>query len=208
MIKWGLIVLSVLLFVGCSSKEEKMLMKEYKKKKSYFKILQKTEKIMLTQGNLTKAVLTAQYIKNKNAHFRDENNETFIIGLYLEDEEIYDIKDTFGLRKKEKKKEVLKAIYDKNASHTVQYDESNLSIPGEYRLTLNGEKAIYIHRLDNNDTQLNGLALKSDWTVYSLVKFRHSKNNIMKLKFESSLYGIGKATFSKVAKYVNSQKAF
>lgn len=208
MIKWGFIVLSILLLVGCSSKEEKTLMKEYKKKKSYFKKLQKTEKIMLTHNNITKAVLTAQYISSNSNTFKDDSNETFIIGLYLEDEEIESLRNTFGLRKKGKKKEVLKAIYDKNASHEVQYDEFNMTIPGEYRLTLNGEKALSIQRLSDSDKRLKNLALKSEWTIYSLVRFKHSKNNLMKLKFESSLYGVGKAKFSKVAKYVDAKRVF
>jgi len=207
-IKLGVLVLSILLLVGCSSKEEKTLMKEYKKKKSYFKKFQKTEKIMLTQNNITKAVLTAQYIPSKSSKFNDENNETFIIGLYVEDDEVNDMQRTFGLRKKGKKKEVLKDIYDKNASHAIEYDEFNMTIPGKYRLTLNGEKAIYIKRLYNNDKRLKDLALKSEWTIYSLVRFKHSKNNFMKLKFESSLYGVGESSFSKVAKYIYTKKAF
>ena len=207
MIKLIVIVLTILLLIGCSSKEEKNLMKEYTKKKSYFKKLQKTEKIMLMQDNVTKAVLTAQYIPSISNQLRDDSNETFIIGLYLENEDVGDLQNTFGLRKKGKKREVLKAIYDKNASHEVQYDEFNMTIPAKYRLTLNGEKALSIQRLSDADKRLKDLALKSEWTIYSLVRFKHSKGNFMRLKFESSLYGVGETTFSKVAKYVYTKKS-
>lgn len=207
-LKWDLMVISVLLLWGCSTKEEKSLMQEYYHKKNYFKKLQKTEKVMLKQNNITKAVLTAQYIPTNSSKLSDKSDETFIIGLYLEDETVDSLRDTFGIRKKGKKKEVLKDIYDSNASHVPQYDEFNMTLPSKYRLTLDGEKAIDIRMLESEDIYLQDIALKSEWTNYALVRFKHSKKNFMTLKFESSMYGVGEATFSKVAKYVYTQKAF
>ncbi len=56
----GLMV--VVLFVGCSSKEEQDLMKSYTQNTQYHKYLQKTEKIELMDGENTVAILTATYL--------------------------------------------------------------------------------------------------------------------------------------------------
>jgi len=76
------------LLTGCTSKEEKALMQTYEKYKSYHKELQKTEKIQLYDGSVTKALLTATYLYEPNYRKVDRGNEIFIVGVYLEESEM------------------------------------------------------------------------------------------------------------------------
>ena len=84
---WVLCLLS-LLFVGCTSKEEKALLHVYNKEKQYNKKLLQTEKVQLYDGNETQVLLTATYIfEQSNIKKEDDNrDEVFIVGLYMEDE--------------------------------------------------------------------------------------------------------------------------
>ncbi len=75
---------AILLFLGCTSKEEKLLMQKYEKNKSYHKQLQKTETTKLYDGEFTKAILTATYLHNPK---EKTENEVFVIGIYIEDGE-------------------------------------------------------------------------------------------------------------------------
>ena len=79
---------AIALLLGCTSKEEKALMQAYEKNKSYHKQLQKTEKIQLYDGLVTKVLLTATYLYEPNYQKDDKRDETFIVGVYLEESEI------------------------------------------------------------------------------------------------------------------------
>jgi len=77
----------VLLWVGCTSKDERRFLETYNTNKNYHVNLKKTEKTELKDGNYTKALLTATYlfepVKDKN----DTRVEQFIVGLYVDGEE-------------------------------------------------------------------------------------------------------------------------
>ncbi len=75
------------LLAGCTSKEEKALMQLYEKNRSYHKQLQKTEKIQLYDGDITKAMLTATYLNGQNIDKEYKPYEVFVVGVYLEDSE-------------------------------------------------------------------------------------------------------------------------
>ena len=83
---WVAVTVSVLL-AACTSKEEKVLMHTYEKERSYHKKLQKTEKIQLYEGQFTKAILTATYLNEQSADKNDKHDESFIIGVYIEESE-------------------------------------------------------------------------------------------------------------------------
>jgi len=222
--KFSLVLLSIVLLIGCSSKEEKALMKEYKNKKTYFKMLQKTEKILLSDNNTTKAVLTATYLRAPHEKLSNKKDETFIIGLYLEDEEINDIKEVFGLRDKNEtnttklkvEMETVENIFDSNETHIINAtiddvknnNEAMIRTTNSYTLMLNGKKAIYIEKLNDDDPRLKKLSLISEWSTYALVKFEHVSGKQFQLIFDSAWYGKGILAFSKVAKYVTTKKSF
>ncbi|AKF24849.1 hypothetical protein YH65_05190 [Sulfurovum lithotrophicum] len=79
-----------LLLGGCSSKEEKALLQVYNKEKVYYKKLLHTEKAQLYDANETKVLLTATYLYSQTdvPKEKDKRDEVFIIGLYMEDEEV------------------------------------------------------------------------------------------------------------------------
>ncbi|RRS30031.1 MAG: hypothetical protein P794_08745 [Epsilonproteobacteria bacterium (ex Lamellibrachia satsuma)] len=81
-----LVLGAMALFTGCASKEEKAFIRSYEKQKPYHKKLQKTEKIQLYDGEDTKALLTATYLFEPGLEKKDERDETFIVGVYLEEE--------------------------------------------------------------------------------------------------------------------------
>ena len=78
------------LLVGCSSKEEKHFLTVYEKNKDYHLKLQKTEKTNLKEGNLTKILLTATYLFKPTENKEDKRDEKFIVGLYVDDEDVFD----------------------------------------------------------------------------------------------------------------------
>ena len=80
------------LLVGCSSKEQIALMEAYEKEKNYHTQLQKTEKIQLYDGEITKLMLTATYLFDENSD-NNKSNEVFIVGIYFEEEENFSLKD-------------------------------------------------------------------------------------------------------------------
>jgi len=83
-----IVLLSVMLLLSaCTSKEEEALSKEYKKNSFYHHQLQKTEKVQLYDGPVTKAVLTATYLNEESKDKTYKPDEVFIIGVYIEDEE-------------------------------------------------------------------------------------------------------------------------
>ncbi len=88
---WVLCLLS-LLFVACSSKEEKALLQVYNKEKAYHKKLLQTEKVQLYDGNETQVLLTATYLFEQSDVKKedDKRDEVFIVGFYIEDEAVRD----------------------------------------------------------------------------------------------------------------------
>lgn len=83
-----ILTLSMMVFLaGCTSKEEKTLMKAYETKKSYHQQLQKTEKIQLYEGENTKALLTATYLNAHNIDKESKPDEVFVVGIYIEERE-------------------------------------------------------------------------------------------------------------------------
>jgi hypothetical protein len=96
------IVFSLLSFVltGCSTKEERALLKTYEQKIQTHKKLLQTEKIQFNDGNETKVLLTATYLFQQVdiPRHEDQRDEVFIVGLYMEDTTIRNLhEDDFNL---------------------------------------------------------------------------------------------------------------
>ena len=90
----------LLLLVGCTTKEEKALLAQYKAQKSYHKQLQKTEKVQLkTSEGITKVLLSATYLYTAPSKKGLREDEVFIVGMYAEESEIQHFdKEGFSLR--------------------------------------------------------------------------------------------------------------
>jgi len=79
-------VMGIILFLGCTSKEETALMKSYTEKINYHKKLQRTEKIQLYENNVTKVMLTATYLYTPTEEKNDKRDEVFIVGVHIDEE--------------------------------------------------------------------------------------------------------------------------
>jgi hypothetical protein len=148
--------------------------------------------------------LLERFEKNKTA-YRDlqktekaqlyENNVTkaFLTATYL-----YTPND--ALRKEKKDEQFIVGIY-------LEEEPSNrLGI--SYFLTLDGENPKSIHSLSRKSPYLDGVPFATEWSSYYLVTFPHTPCQSFTLIFESTCYGKKALSFSKVAKYVESPKAF
>ncbi|MEA1879444.1 MAG: hypothetical protein U9N11_02200 [Campylobacterota bacterium] len=219
MIKWSLILAILVLFTGCASKKEKHLISSYSEKVSQYKKLQKTESLLLSEDNVTKVVFTATYLY-ENTFKKDDNesNETFIVGFYVQSEEIDNdsesMSEILGTREWPEPEEdnetlsesnltiVKPSIVDVNSAdddNTTNSEEQNMTT--DFELTLKGKKAIYIEELDKKDYRLKNLSFVSEWSRFALVKFAHTEKQSFKLKLKSKLYGSGTLPFAKVAKF-------
>jgi len=174
----GLMVLS--LFVGCTSKEEKALLKSYHAKTQYHKHLQRTEKQDIFKENTLLATITATYMNIANFAKKDTRDEVFIVGVHFEDTD------------------TAKIFFDKN---------STLLAENEYTLTLNHKNAISVTHLDNKDKKLSSISFITDWGDYYEVKFPHAGKRF-KLVFENGANQKVDLDFSKVAKFVYTKKGF
>lgn len=85
LVRLSIPLIAIVLLLGCTSKEETDLMQSYNEKANYHKKLQKTEKTQLYQDDLTKAFLTATYLYTPNFEKNDTRDESFIVGIHLED---------------------------------------------------------------------------------------------------------------------------
>jgi hypothetical protein len=81
------LLISIALLLGCSSKEQKILMQNYKEEITYHKQLLKTEKVQLYDGNITTVMLTATYLNRQSINKKESGNERFIVGIYDEESE-------------------------------------------------------------------------------------------------------------------------
>jgi hypothetical protein len=89
MFKLFAFVVSLVLLVGCSSKKKNNLMALYEAKIEQGKMLQKTEKIQLYEGELTKVGLVATYLYLPSA--KQTEDEKFIVGVHSDEEPLKEI---------------------------------------------------------------------------------------------------------------------
>ncbi len=180
MLRLFLLGLVIILFTGCSSKEEKALLASYTEKNQYHKNLQRTEKVELFDADTSVAMLTATHLFRVNLDKNDTRNEVFIVGVQFENPD----------------------------SSIINFDRNiTLTNENEYILTLNKKHAIHAVHLDGDDKRLEEISLVTDWGEYYEVTFPHAGTRFS-LVFENSKYGKGKLNFSKRPKFVYSKKGF
>lgn len=79
-------IICLLLLSGCGNGERLALKDKIDKEKTYYKNLQKSEKIQFYEGNVTKALFTATYLFRQSIDKNDERDEKFIIGMFTDEE--------------------------------------------------------------------------------------------------------------------------
>ena len=182
MYKVFIILITLVFFVACTSKEQKTLMQTYNKEKNYHMQLQKTEKTQLYNGQVTKAMLTATYLFKQSVDKNNTRDEVFIIGTYIEENE----DDAFD-----------ESSFEEDEYTLVLRDKSKKDkLPKS------------IKQLKAGDPLLKDISFKSVWSKFYLVTFPHTKKKSFKLVFESYFYGKGELNFAKVSKFVLTGQAF
>ena len=112
MIKSLLSIVILIFFSSCTSKKTKALLQSYQKNKNYHNLLQKTEKVLLKDANMTKVLLTATYIYNAK---KKDKDEVFIIGFYNEESEVQSFNQSgFSLTLNGKKEKSIKVLKKEN----------------------------------------------------------------------------------------------
>jgi len=89
MIKFVYMSITIILLIGCSSKEENIFRNNYKKNVMYNHALQKTETMQFynLENNITKLLITATYHNQKSISKENIGDEVFIFGLSMDDGE-------------------------------------------------------------------------------------------------------------------------
>jgi len=215
-IKYNLVLLLILFIVGCSSKSEQNLMKNYQGSKSYYKYLQKTEKVQFKENNETKILVTATYINNPTINIDDKSDEVFIVGIYHEDYEIKSLNsEKFSLTLREvKSKRELKEKLDKEKQLALQSLDNNMSnniIPKRNKKRVDYLKPISVELLEKNNPLLKNISFVSAWNQFYLVHFKHISGNRLYLRIRNrkseiednkeKLYDTAILNFAKIAKY-------
>ncbi|MFT7879566.1 MAG: hypothetical protein ABXS91_04145 [Sulfurimonas sp.] len=132
--------------------------------------------------------------KTEKAQLYEHNvTKAFLTATYL-----YTSND--ALSKAKKDEQFIVGIY-------LEEEPSN-HLGKSYLLTLDGQKPKSIRPLPNESTYLKGIPFVTGWNSYYLVTFPHTPSQSFTLTFESKKYGKKALSFSKVAKYVESLKAF
>jgi len=176
MYKKTFLLLSIVLIVGCSVKQDECGIKEHSdfgqlftKDEIYDKSLTNTHKAQLIASFETKALLTATYL---NPVFSDrsckkrfvpqmEDAEYFFVGVFITDSK-----------------------------------SSEFNTKG-YRLTLNGKKPIDIKLLDKDDPLRYEMPMMNNWSTYYKVKFPIVKGTKLELIFENDRFGKDFLNYSK-----------
>jgi len=170
------LLLSTLVMVGCSTKQDKCGVKEHSdfgqlftKDEIYDKSLKNTHKAQLIASFETKALLTATYLnpvfsqrkcKERFTH-QMKDAEYFFIGVFITNSK-----------------------------------SSEFNTKG-YRLTLNGQEPIDIQLLDKDDPLRYEMPMMNNWSTYYKVKFSIIKGKELNLTFENDRFGKDVLNYSK-----------
>jgi len=214
MYKIFVMIITLVFFVACTSKEQKTLMQTYDKEKNYHMQLQKTEKTQLYDGQVTKAMLTATYLFEQSVDKNDTRDEVFIVGIFIEESEddIYEVdlfeEDEYALVLRDKRKKKSKTIKNTIKESESQKNESKKDKIKEGETKEGDKLPKSIKPLKTGDPLLKDISFKSEWSKFYLVTFPHTKKRSFKLVFESYFYGKGELNFAKVSKFVLTKQAF
>lgn len=202
----------LLLYGGCSSKNEKQLEKSFKESVLTSGVkMQKTQKAELFQDKEAKVVITATYL-NPDESFADEEwrvNEKFIVGLYEAGRSAGSL-------------ELMST--DQNLTINLEFPPEDEVVEKEKRVFVakgTSRSPLMVKKLYPGDPLLANIPLVNNWNTYFYVEFPHSPKNNFSLSYKNKIYGIESQTdgsvtykkyqldFTKQAKYItNAPKLF
>ncbi len=168
MYKKILLLSTLLIVIGCGTKEGANISQLFNKDEIYHISLLNTQKAQLIASFETKALLTATYLNPvftkencKNFSLDMSNGEYFFVGVFISD------------------------------SKTNHFNDKG------YSLKLNGMKPIEIKELKKDDPLKYEMPMVDNWSTYYKVKYPTVHTKKLNLVFESDRFGKDILTFFK-----------
>jgi len=168
----------IILFAGCSSKEENRMNKSFGKITDSGAVMQKTEDIKLRQDGEVKIFLTATYLNGEESIADDDEKikEKFIVGLYQAD----DVNHT-GL-----------INADQNMTINIQYPKSDKEFTRAEKIKRRkgiDKLPLTVKELSLDDPLLKNVPMVNTWNTYYFVEFPHTKRKTFSLTYQNKVYG-------------------
>jgi len=178
MVRYIFLVSLMLLFMGCSSKGEIAMSKSLEQMSSLGKVMQKTEKISINDGNETKVFLTATYLNGQESLVDEKKRvrEKFVIGLYLADDA----------------NPVNLINADQNLTINIPYPESEKEFSREEKKKRSkglDKLPLLVKKLSLDDPMLKNIPMVNSWSSYFYVEFPHSEKEKFALTYQNKIYG-------------------
>lgn len=169
---------AIILFAGCSSKEENRMDRSFGKISNYGASMQKTENIKLSQDGEVKIFLTATYINGEESVADKDKKikEKFIVGLYQAD----DVNFT-GLINP-----------DQNLTINIKYPKSDKTFTRAEKIERKkgiDRLPLTIKKLSLDDPLLKYVPLVNTWNNYYYVEFPHTERKMFALMYQNKVYG-------------------
>ena len=168
----------LILFAGCTSKNESRMEKSFVKMQKPGIELQKTEKVKISKDGEVKILLTATYL-NGEASLEDEKEkvrEKFIVGLY----QASDVNQS----------ELISG--DQNLTINLKYPESDKKFTKAEKIKRKkgiDRLPLVVKKLAMNDPMLKNIPLVNTWSDYYYVEFPHTKRKQFSLTNKKKIYG-------------------
>ncbi|MEA3457032.1 MAG: hypothetical protein U9R26_11040 [Campylobacterota bacterium] len=168
----------IILFAGCSSKDENRMDRSFVKIRDFGEGMQKTENIKLSQDGEVKIFLTATYLNGEESIVDEDNKikEKFIIGFYQAD----DVNFT-GLINP-----------DQNLTINIKYQKSDKEYTRAEKIERKkgvDKLPVAVKKLSLNDPLLKYIPLVNTWNNYYYVEFPHTERKTFALTYQNKVYG-------------------
>ena len=168
----------IILFAGCSSKEENRMNRSFGKISNSGAGMQKSQNIKLSQDGEVKILLTATYLNSEeSAADKDKKiKEKFIVGLYQSDDGNFT-----GLINP-----------DQNLTINIQYPESDKEFTRAEKIERKkgvDRLPLTVKNLSLDDPLLKYVPLVNTWNDYYYVEFPHTERRMFTLTYQNKVYG-------------------
>jgi len=187
-------IILVVLFFGCSFKNEKKMQKDFDKHLISQKKLQNSEKIKISENGETKVALTATYLNGLNS-LKDKNGkikEKFIIGLYQSNDV-----PILGLKSNEQN--ITLHIVEARGDRDLSDEEERNRRAGYNSLPITAIE------INSNSKLLQNIPFINSWSKYYFVEFPHTDNKQFSVIFQNKQFASGRKyslNFAKNKKYL------
>ncbi len=180
MLKQLLLVGAVILYAGCSSKNEDAMEKSFEKVIDRGTQMQKTEKIKIIQNDEVKVFLLASYLNGEESAAEEDDtiNEKFVVGLYLIDD---------GNMTREG---LINA--DQNLTINIPYPESDKKFTDEEKMKRKqgmDKLPTTVKKLSSGDPLLKNIPMINSWSTYYYVEFPPTPKKQFSLTYQNRIYG-------------------